>query len=148
MHKFIIFSVLVFISNAANALTTKDYLQKAIRAYAAFECSVFARNIKNKNESNRLFNVGYKNALSFVKAYKSKIVSNENILLYAPINSVDDLDRAYTNTPEFTIGRMFTTSIYNARGRMNTNKDINKNFAERENRANNLYNTSNCSLIR
>lgn len=146
MYKNILLVPLIFLPTISFALTSKQYATLGAKAYAAFECSVYAYKFNDHKESDRLFKIGYKNALTFANAYKAKKITQDDMLFKSgDADESTTLDRA--ENAAFITGRIYEAAQTNAFKIMNKDLGLVGNRKKQEQRAAQVYQRSNCNVI-
>ena len=108
---------------------------KAVLAWEAFECSSLASKAGDTQEQARLFMVGYKEGLEFIKAAQKEKVTNEDVNNQVPVGFLLRLEGP---TPDFMLGRIFEAAqeealkkVYYTNGEYNS-PDVQKRVAQDE----------------
>lgn len=73
------------LSRSAYAEASKDYAIHGKQIVSAFMCSAVAGELKNKEEANRLFKLGYESGKFFLEAVNTGKVQNEDIDSIVPM---------------------------------------------------------------
>lgn len=129
----------------ANAQTSKDYAVMGRVAWAAFECSSLAAQMKDPKEQERLFLLGYEQGKKFIEAVQSKKVERKDISTEVPIGLVLLLQGP---TPDFMLGRIYESAqdealkdVLRTDGKLNAD-EIQAIIAQ------NKYTKQNCRLLK
>jgi hypothetical protein len=108
-----VYHLTLFLMSASVSLatTSKEYCIKAMLSWEAFECSSLASKAGDTEEQARLFILGYKEGLEFIKAVQKKKVTNEDLNSEIPVGFLLRLEGP---TPDFMLGRIFEAAQENA----------------------------------
>jgi hypothetical protein len=152
MKKSILTLLLAALSTGANA-NDKAGDSPASLAVSAFLCSTYAEMIGESNEQMRLFELGVKSARAYIEGVKSKTISENTVKDIPLLFSV----RLGGPSTDFMVGRVFEGTANHAYDKV-VKEDVSgfpitdpAKWAKGELktlRAQNLFRSGNCKLIR
>ena len=105
MKRLLVFLLMLF-SQSIVAESSKEYAIMAKSVWGAFECSIFAEQIKDTEEQQRLFKYGYDYGLKFIDAWLSNKIKREDLSSEVPMIMLMTL-RGGGPTADFMLGRLF-----------------------------------------
>lgn len=91
-------------SSIATAQSSRDFAVMGRTMWSAFECSSLASTLKNPNEQERLFKLGYKNGQAFIAALGAQKIDRQHISEEVSIGVIFLLEGP---TPDFILGRIY-----------------------------------------
>lgn len=114
-------------------------------AWAAFECSSLAAQMKDANEQERLFTLGHEQGKAFIEAVETQKVERKHIMEEVPIGLVLHLQGP---TPDFMLGRIYESAqdevlkdVLRTNGKLNSD-EVQALIAQGK------YNDQNCRILR
>jgi hypothetical protein len=127
-------------SPIAGAQSSRDFAVMGRSVWSAFECSSLASTMRNPNEQERLFQLGYKNGLAFIAAIQAQKIEREHITEEVPIGVMFLLEGP---TPDFILGRIYEA----AQGDAHNGVDLLGAANVQKTQAQGRYDKQNCRLL-
>jgi hypothetical protein len=116
-------------------------------AWSAFECSTYAELAGNEAEQVRLFTLGYNNGREFLAALQAGQIDQQAADDQTPIGLLMNLGGP---SIDFMLGRVFAAASKNAFDKVHeeTGDRLDRRQEIRQVVASNMYQSSNCALLR
>lgn len=150
MKKILLGLVFLGFITSIHANTSKEYALKGRLVLSAFQCSVVASFLKQEEEHARLFNLGYKEGSSFLKAIEQNKISNADIKHTVPFIVLMSMQGP---SNDFMLGRIYESI------QVDVFKSIYENYSFSESgeklgldirniNANKMFHDKNCNVLK
>jgi hypothetical protein len=108
------------LATVAHAETSLEYAKRSQLAWSAFECSALAQTMGNFETSQRLFDLGYVNAKTFMEAAAAGKVASGDIFSTTPYGMTSVM---HGPNIDFKIGRLWEQTAKSSHKKVFENAD-------------------------